>query len=151
MRTDNMIFRLNSTQIIPFWDAIKYACVRADSVPKSEMQSYFNNLLHDLLSDKAQCFVVLTPGRILNSVVITRVTADKFLTVKELHIQCLYSMATLSNEDLIDHFSFIGDFAKSQGCKLITYHSSNPRIWEIAEVLGCEEQFRSFSLDLGGE
>jgi len=77
---------------------------------------------------------------------VTRIITDKFASIKELHIQCLYSIATMTDEDLINHFAFIRDFGKSQGCSSITYHSSNPRIWEIASMLGCLEQYRSFRL-----
>ena len=77
MLTNNSIFRLLPVQIVPFWEAIKFACKEADEVKKEEMSNYFNELLQALLSDKAQVFIVLDDKRILHSIAITRITFNK--------------------------------------------------------------------------
>ena len=150
MLTNNSIFRLLPVQIVPFWEAIKFACKEADEVKKEEMSNYFNELLQALLSDKAQVFIVLDDKRILHSIAITRITFNKVRQIKELLIQCLYSMTTIDDTSLLKYFSFIVEFAKQEGCSLITYNSRNPRIWQIASVVGCKEISRTFAFSLGG-
>ena len=39
MLTDNLIFRVPAPQIPVFWEAIKFACSKADEVKKEEMPS----------------------------------------------------------------------------------------------------------------
>jgi hypothetical protein len=151
MLTNNSIFRLLPTQIVLFWDAIKFACEKADEVKKEEMPSYFNELLQSLLSDKAQVFVVLDSKRVLHSIAITRINFDKVQQRKELLIQCLYSMTTMDDVSVVKYFSFITEFAKQEDCKLVVYNSRNPRIWQIASILGCTELSRTFSFNLGGK
>jgi len=150
MHTDNFIYRLPATQIVPFWEAIKFACVQADEVKMEDRADYFNELLQALLSDKAQVFVVLDSKRILHTIAVTRIIFNKVNLKKELLIQCLYSMTPMDNAAAIKYFSFAAEFARKEGCTRIVYNSRNPRIWELAALNGCQEQYRSFSLNVGG-
>jgi hypothetical protein len=151
MHTNNTIYKILPTQIPYFWEAIKFACKEADEVKKEEMQDYFNELLQALLSDKAQCFVVLDENRILHSIAITRIVTNKMYRRNELLLQCLYSMTMMDDESVQRYFSFIASFASKVKCELITYNSSNPRVWQLAKVLGCTERYRSFSYQVGGK
>ncbi len=150
MHTDNMIYKLPATQITYFWNAIKFACVQADEVDKESMADYFNELLQALLSDKAQVFIVLDSKRILHTIAVTRIVFNKVTLRKELYIQCLYSMTPMDNTAAIKYFTFAAEFAKRQECKFVVFNSRNPRIWELAELNGCKEQYRSYALNLGG-
>jgi len=149
MLTNNTIYRLLPVQIVPFWNAIKYACVQADEVKKEDLGNYFNELLQALLSEKAQCFIVLDDQRILHSIAITRIITDKVQFRKELYIQCLYSMSAWDDESTRKYFSFVAQFAAQEECKAVTFSSRNSRIWEIARVTGCVERHRTFAYNLG--
>lgn len=150
MLTDNFMYRVPAPQIPMFWDAIKFACSKADNIEAELYRPYFNELLQALLSDKAQCFVVLDSDRILQRVIVTRIVQDKLRGDSELMIQCMYSMTKASYEDVQKHFAIAVDTAKSLGCKRLTWKSSNPRIWEWAEMVGCFDQTRIFSFNVGG-
>jgi len=149
--TTNMFYKLLAVQIVPFWDAIKYAVATVDEVDKKNLPNYFNELLQALLSDKAQCFVILTEDRILQGLTITRIVVNKVEDVKEMYIQTAYSMVTMSDAELMEYFTIIKQFAEKEGCKRITYNSRNPRIWQIAKVVNCAEQYRHFSFELKGD
>lgn len=151
MLTKNTIYRILPVQIVQFWDAIKFACKQADEVNAEDMPDYFNELLHALLSEKAQCFVMLDEKKILHGIGITRIVLNKITFKKELHIQCLYSLTKMDSETLVRYFTFVADFARKMECVAITYNSRNPRIWEIARTVGCEERYRSFEFKLGGK
>ncbi len=151
MLTNNTIYRILPTQVIQFWDAIKFACTQADEVNKEDMPDYFNELLQALLSEKAQCFIVLDEKKILHSIAVTRITLNKISFKKELYIQCLYSLSKIDNASLAKYFAFLVEFAKKAECVTVTYTSRNSRVWEIAHFVGCVERYRSFEYKLGGK
>jgi hypothetical protein len=150
MLTDNTIYKLLSPQVVQFWDAIKYACIKADEIEDENISEYFNELLQALLSDKAQCFVVLDSSKVLHGIAITRIVIDKMLSKKVLHIQCLYSLSMMDNSSLQKYFNFISDFANREKCSSVTFHSRNPRVWDIAKVVNAREKYRCFIYKLGG-
>ena len=150
MFTDNSVYRLISVQIPMFWDAIKFACVKSDEVDEKNYSAYFNELLHALLSDKAQCFVMLDTGKILHSIAISRITTNPILGRKELLLQCVYSMHTMNTEELMRNLKVLVDLAKKEKCNAVTFNSRNPRVWEMAKLSGCKERTRNFVYELGG-
>ena len=145
-----MIIRILPTQIPQLWEQIKFACVQADEVNKEDMPSYFNELLHALLSDKAQCFIRLNDDRTLLGLIITRILVDKITGRKSLFIQALYSWKNVEDKEWQDDFSFIREFAKHEQCERISFESRNNRVWKIAEFLGFKENLRKFTLNMEG-
>ena len=150
MLTNNNVYRLLAIQIVPFWEAIKFSCTKADGIREEDRADYFNELLQALLSDKAQCFVVLGKNRVLHSLAITRVLHDKVPRRKVLYIQSLYSVTVMDDVALQKYFGFIVQFARRENCTAITLHAINYRIYEIASKLGCVERYRHYDLEIGG-
>lgn len=144
-----MVIRILPVQVPQLWEAIKFACVQADEVNKEDMPSYFNELLHALLSDKAQCFLRLGDDRTLLLLMITRIMIDKITGRKSLFVQALYSWKNVEDKEWQDDYRFIREFAKQEQCKRISFESRNPRVWQLAEVLGFRENLRRFVFDLG--
>ena len=150
MLTNNFVYKLLSFQIVHFWDAIKYACIQADEVDKKDLASYFNELLQSLLSDKAQCFVILDEQRILHGIAITRIVLDKVRSKKEVLLQSFYSMRTVNDTETKKYFSILFELAKKENCTGITFSSRNQKIWYMANLVGCKETNRNFTFELGG-
>ena len=150
MLTNNFVYKLLSVQIVHFWDAIKYACIKADEVDEKNLASYFNELLQALLSDKAQCFVILDEQRILHGIAITRITVDKVQDKKEVLLQAFYSMRTVSDVETRKYFNILLELAKKESCTGITFSSRNEKIWYMAGLVGCKEKNRNFTFELGG-
>ena len=144
-----MIIRVLPTQIGKVWEQIKFACVQADEVNKEDIPSYFNELLHALLSDKTQCFIRLGDDRTLLALLITRIMVDKITGRKSLFIQALYSWKNVEDREWQDDFNFVVEFAKHEQCKRISFESRNDRVWKIAESLGFRENLRKFVFDIG--
>lgn len=151
MLTKHNIYMLLPVQIPMFWEAIKYSGVHADEVDPKDYAAYFNELLHALLSDKAQCFVVLDENRILCSLFITRLFQDKAVDKKKLQIQCLYSMSTMTNDEANKYLAFIIKFAKKESCVEVMFNSRNSRVWELAEATNCVMKSRTYAYIIGGE
>jgi len=150
MNTDKTIYRVLCMQVPVFWEAIKYCCVQADEVPEKSRPLYFSKLLQDLLSDKAQCFLVMDGEKILRSIAITRIIGNNVTGEKELEIQCLYSMDKISNSEIRKYWSFVWDFAVKESCEEVVFSSRNPRIWELAREVNFTEKIRRYSYRVGG-
>lgn len=148
--TKDIRCRILPVQIPQLWEVIKFACVQADEVNKEDMPSYLNELLHALLSDKAQCFLRLGDDRTLLVLLVTRILVDKITGRKSLFLQCLYSWKSVPDEEWQDNFNFIKEFAEHEQCKIIFFEPRNPRVWKLAELFGCQETNRRFIFKIGG-
>ena len=150
MPNENYIYRVLPTQMVLFWEAIKFACKEADEVKEEDLPKYFNELLHALLSDKAQCFVVLNSEKILEGLALTRLIYDKVTGKKELLLQCVYYMKHIEQDELMRNLQILIDFAKVEECLVVTFTSRNSRVWEMAKHSGCAEKHRTFIYKIGG-
>jgi len=151
MLTDKSIYKLLPFQVPRFWDAIKYACIKADMLRPDEYGNYFNELLQELLSDKAQCFIILDKNKVLRTIAITKIIVNKISATKELYIQATYSMAMLRDDEAKEYINILLRFAHQEGCKRITFTGTNWRAQQVAEMLGFTERYRSYVYELGGE
>lgn len=144
MLTNRKIYRLLPQQIPYFWNAIKFCCQEADGLQEKGMSAYFNDLLQSLLSEKAQCWVVLDEKKTLISIAVTRIVVDKVWQRKELLGQAMYSVETGSFDEYRRYFTFLAQFAKQEGCEYIIFNSRNPRMLEIARQCGNVERHRTY-------
>jgi len=147
---NSIIVRILATQIPQLWEVVKFACTQADEVDKEDLPYYLNELLHALLSDKAQCFIRLGEDRTLLALISTRVMVDKITGKKYLFIQCLYSFKMVEDEVWKQDWSIILDFIKAEKCSYVSFNSRNERIWEITRMLGFKEKYRRFDYEVGG-
>lgn len=143
-----MFIRITALQIPSFWDAIKFAAVNAERISESDRQRYLNNLLVDLLNDKAQCFIRFSDQKELLAVVITKLKGDELAGEMSLLIQCLYSFKGVAPEEWASDLEIVKEFAKTKKCSSIVTYSGVPRVFEILNGLGFREQFRRFSMEV---
>jgi len=144
-----MLIRLLPSQVPKFWEAIKFAATKADRVEKENLPYYLNELLHSLLSEKAQCFFRLDEKRMLMSVMITKIAINKLSNKKYLSIECLYSFKPVDDQTWVETTDVLKKFAKSEKCEHISFVSSNKRVWEIGGIGGFRELSREFILKVG--
>jgi hypothetical protein len=143
-----MILKILASQVPTFWEAIKFAALSADEVEEKNRQAYLNEILHSLLSDKAQCFVFLDDDRVLIGLMVTRVQVDKITDEKALLLQALYVWKRPDTQVWIDGFNYVKQFALSQECKSFSFSSRNPALWARAAEFGAIEKTRTFTLQL---
>ena len=143
-----MLIKLISTQMVDFWEVIKFAVTRVDEVDPENLQPYLNELLHSLLSDKAQCWIRLDENRIVIALYITRIRADKITGKKYLFIQNMYSFKTVIDEIWTQDANLLKEFAKKEKCSYLSFYSRNKRIWELGEMVGFKEKYRVFNFQL---
>lgn len=145
-----MIIKLLPQQVPVFWDAIKLGTTQADEVDSKDLQSYLNEMLHALLSDKAQCFVALDEGRILKGLLITRLMADKTTERKFLLLQALYVWNKLETADWSEAYNLVSQFASKEHCESLSFNSRNPAAWKRMEQYGFKEKTRTLEIKIGG-
>jgi len=121
-----------ASQVPAFWETIKFGCKNADVVQPKNYQVYFNELLHALLSDKAQCFVRLNEERKLLAILVTRIVGHKVTGEKSLCLQSGYSFEAVPQTS-------------------ITFDTSNSALADRALDVGCKETTRSYEYTIGGE
>ena len=148
---NSIIVRILPVQVPQLWEVLKFACVQTDEVDQSNIPRYLNELLHALLSNKAQCFIRLGEDRTLLMLVLTRIMFDKFTGEKDLFVQCLYSFKAVEDEIWKRGIQLIEEFARKEGCRTVSFNSRRPRIWEVAKLIGFTEKHRVFSCEVGGE
>lgn len=140
-----MIIKLVEKNIVDLWDSIKFACDKADCLGPNK-QAYFNSLLNDLLSNKAQCFVRVNSDKIIETIIISRIMIDKLYEERFLHIHCVYSWTIKSPDKWKEDFDFIKRFAVREKCSYISTTSTKERAQELAEMLGMRDSIRTFIL-----
>jgi hypothetical protein len=145
-----MFIKLITMQIPMFWETIKFSCKNADMIQPKNYQVYFNELLHALLSDKAQCFVRLDDKRKILAILITRVTGHKITGEKSLCLQSGYSFEAVPQNIWQEDFKILLDVAIKNDCKSITFDTSNEALANRALGVGCEEVTRSYEYSIGG-
>ena len=143
-----MLIKLVSPQIPEHWEVIKFAAITVDEIDENILQPYLNELLHALLSDKAHCFVKINDKRNIQWLGIVRVLYDKVIQDKYLFLQCLYAFEKADLKEWAKDWLFVEQFARKEGCLYISYHSRNPRIWEMSEMVGFKESHRTYKLEL---
>jgi len=138
------------SQIPMVWEPVKYAVYQLNEIPNEQMSDYCVWLLHQLLSEKAQCWVTLNEDRVLLNVSITRITANPFTKQKELHLQCLYAFQGLTDTTVQEALSLYRAFAGQNGCVVVTGASRHPRARALMEKHGFQPQYHTYTLDIGG-
>ncbi|MCK5607107.1 hypothetical protein KAR91_34810 [Candidatus Pacearchaeota archaeon] len=137
-----MIIRLQSDNIPAEWEVIKFCLAKVNKVNKED--GYFNEILHELLNDKAQCWIRLDDSKAITSLSITKFTVNKFTDKKSLWIICTYSFVEADNNTWKEDWGVLEEFAINEDCSNIYFGSCNERIWELAILFGCNEDTRIF-------
>ena len=143
-----MAIMLTVDQIPAFWEAIKFASANADQVEEEFRGKYFNRLLYQLLSGKAQCFVELSSDRRLRAMAITKVMTDEIRDESTLLVSCLYAFEKRDKSIWSDDMKALYQFAKKSNCRTITCWATNEKIVELCKYVGMNQRFESFVMEV---
>jgi hypothetical protein len=150
IRKDDMIIPVIPKRIPKIWETIKFAATQADGIERG-LEAYLNDMLHALLSNKAQCFVRTNEKQTeIKAVIVTRLLFDKFTQEKYLLLQSYYAFEAASDQDWLENMEFAIDFSKKEKCSYISFTSNNERILELANLYGFKERNRKLDFRLGG-
>lgn len=150
MSSKMLTIKLLSTQVPKFWELIKYAASKSVELDKKDLKAGLVWLLHELLSDKAQCWFRIDGERNVIAVVITRLEIDKRVFKKSLNIYVTFSYRHVPFEEWQQGFELIKEFARKEQCDNIILATKNKRMMEMDKALGFRQTYTSFVYDLKG-
>lgn len=145
-----MHIKVTPQQVPKVWETVKYAITQLDEVPNERLSAYLLWMLHQLLSEKAQCWVTLNEQRILLNVSITRIVTNPFTHERELHLQCLYAFQGLTEHIVLEALALYRQYAKRTACVRVTGASRHPRACAIMEQHGFQPEYKTYTLALEG-
>lgn len=143
-----MTIKLLSTQVPKYWEIIKYTASKAVELDEKDLRAGLIWLLHELLSDKAQCWFRLDDERKVIAVVITRLEIDKRINRKTLYVYVTFSYRHVPFEEWQKGFELLKEFARKEKCDTIAFATNNKRMMEMDLALGCRQAYTSFVYDL---
>jgi len=144
-----MMLKLLSNQIPDYWEVIKHTISNTDAVEDQNLPGYLNNLLHDLLSDKAQCFFRIDPeSRKIYTVVVTRIEENRLSGYKTFIMQSVFSFEAEDIKKRELERDFLKDFAKRRECSSIVFKSPHPAAWKLGKAMGFKEIHRAYMYQL---
>lgn len=143
-----MHIKLLPSQIPLVWEHIKFGIAQIGEVPNEEMSRFSVNLLCQLLSEKAQCWVTFNEERIILNISVTRIDQLIWTGEKELYLEGFYAFSGTTPTSLNDIVRSWQDFAKSAGCVRVTASSRVPRACTLLEEHGFKLRRRSYALAL---
>ena len=138
---------IQPSQVPKVWDYVKLAIEASKDVEGESLSRYLNNLLMNLLSNKAQCFVRLSSERSVEAVLITRIVADNITGDKALMVVTLFIMTGADDEKWEEQFKLVKDFASKTHCKRIIIRTNNELIINMAKPRGFKTVYKCLTLN----
>lgn len=139
---------INPDQVPLLWNSIKYAAVNAQFVEEEFRERFLNNLLYQLLSSKAQCFVRIDEDRKVQAIALTKVQFDETRDERSLFVTCLYSFVKVDDDTWKNDIEILKKYAKKLGCKFITAWATSDKISDLISMMGMRERFKSFVMEV---
>lgn len=136
-----MLVKLLPDQVASYWEVIWPAIEGALPPTASEDGGERKNwILSRLLSDRMQCWALIERSKdgdqIIYGIGTTTITEEMCSGARDVLLYSVYAFPGLRKDHLIDAFSAISKWAKSQGCKRLVGYSSNPEWMKTAEKFG---------------
>lgn len=135
-----MIIKLQPDQVVLFWDMIKRCMIASNDIPKEYQQDYTNNVLIKLLSGKLQAWIIYKLDdkgkKLIHAIYVTSIIDEAFHGVKILNVEGVYGFRLLDNELIKECYEKSEEFAKSNGCGVISADYSIDRIKDILLSVG---------------
>jgi len=145
-----MIIKILPNRIPKVWEIIKHASTQADGIEHG-LEPYLNEMLHALLSGKAQCFLRTNDDQTeVKAVIITRLLIDQFTKEKYLLLQSYFAFEAATDQAWAENMQYAIDFSKKEKCSYISFTSNNERILELAGLYGFKERHRRLDFRFGG-
>jgi hypothetical protein len=145
-----MLIKVLPNQIPLVWEHVKFAVTQINEIAPENLTAALTRLLHDLLNEKAQCWVTLNQDRVLLNISITRVGDNSITGERELNCLFLYAYQGMTDSACKGIIAAFREFARITGCTRITGASRHPRLCELLEQHGLIPEYRTFTLTVEG-
>jgi len=146
-----MLTKLLPDQISSFWDVIRYAIENSLPPIAGESPDKMKKILMSLLSGKMQCWAsyeISEKRRILEGIVVTRISYDDASDTRNLLIYCLYSYERVGYSNWTSGLKTLVKFAESRNCERIIAYTSEPGVIELVKKLKGDVSYTFVSIPL---
>ena len=130
-----MIIKLQSDQVVLFWDMIKQGMISSSNIPKEYQQDFTINALKQFLSGMSQCWIgykVDEEGnKRIHYILTTKIVDEKYYGIRILLICSLYGFRLIP-QDMVDYaYKGLEEFALANKCNVIAADYTNKRVEEF--------------------
>lgn len=150
IRNRGMIIQLISDDIVTYWEKIKYAAIKANEIEDIKVETYLQNLLLNLLSNKCQAWFVLSETNDIKTILITRIYNDIF-NAQHIFIDVAFGYNPTNEEEKAEYIEHLTKFAKNKnitGKEAIIAFTSNPVAMNAMRKMGMQESYRIFTKEV---
>ena len=144
-----MIIKVLQSKVPKIWDAIKLAIVNVNELDEEKTTYYLNKVLHNLLSGKANCFLIVSDSNKIKLIIITKIIVNDITVGRKLFVQLGYGYESSTQEEWNEGFDFVKQYARAEQCDGIQFKTRNPKVHKIGSMLGAKELYRYYEIKLG--
>ena len=142
-----MIVQLQPEQISAYWPAIKHGISVAAKYAGSDVQQTANNLLHQLLAGKGQCWVGIDEREDSKAFVcfgLTSIVQDSGFGTPYLFLHTLYAFRTIPNHILDNTVPTLEAFARASKCGSLITFTNIERIQQMYLDQGFTDEWKMY-------
>lgn len=142
------MIRMTATQVLQYWEVIKYVVKYSGRFSEDGLKACFNDLLYDLLNGKAQCFVKINDKREIKALLVTRILYDKDYQVKYLHLNGMFAWEPSTPDEWKVVAKTVQDFAVKEGCAYVSFDTNVEKIANAGIANGWKLAYSTFVYSL---
>lgn len=146
-----MIVKLQPAQISMRWEAIKYSYIQANRIPEDLQSDSAIKLLENLMCGKFECWIIFEDteeGRQAYAIGISSILRNTVRGYDYMELGTFYGLRRMPDELAIDSMNKVKEFARANGCKILTVHTSHARIQELLRLVDFQEAYTTYTFDL---
>jgi hypothetical protein len=143
-----MFIRLSTENTIDYWEIIKFVALKTIGVKVKSIEEYCRNILIALLSNKYQCWFVLSEDRIIQWVLITGIRHDFGGTIS-LFAHTLYGFSPISIQEKEQVKYGLIEFAKCLKAQYILCAPSSTLAEKVCEQTGMTQLAKIYVQEVG--
>lgn len=138
-----MIIKLQSDQVVLFWDMVKRGMISSQQIPKEFQQDFALNALGRLLSGMAQCWIGYAideeGNKKIHFIFTTSIIDEKYYGIRVIAVDSIYGFRLITQDMVDEIYKGVEDFALANNCNVIAAEYSNKRVKEFLSSQGFEK------------
>ena len=146
-----MLIKLLPENITKNWDTIKYAIEHSLPPMAGEGIDKMNRIFEALLAGSLECWAAYRyeeSGVKIFGIATTQLLYEPNSDVYNLLIYSTYSFRLVSEEEWLDSYNTLAEYARSLNCKGLIAYTKEARVLEIVEKIGGTAETRFLSLPI---
>jgi len=146
-----MLLKLLPDQVVRYWEFIGQSIYYTLPPIVGESPERMNNILASILAGGLTVWMsysIIDSIKKVSGIVVTQIVADEPSLTKTLLIYSIYAPDGFGDQEWIEGFRGLSEYAKSRGCARITAYTINDQIIKRAEQFGGDTSYRFISVPI---